>query len=242
MELLLVRHGESTANVTRERAELSGAEQIAVEAPDADVGLSQLGCQQSEALGIWLATQPGLVIDAVWCSPYVRARQTAGMVVESAHLDVALRTDERLRDKELGILDTLTSVGIHARFPEEAARRRWVGKFYYRAPGGESWADVALRVRSVLADIARSGAERPLIVCHDAVIMLFRYVCEELDEATIVDIARHDPVGNTAVTRLVGDPAGWRLATYNSQEHLLIGDADLRTTHGSGQPHPDEAS
>ena len=36
-------------------------------------------------------------------------------------------------------------------YPDEAKRRDLLGKFYYRPPGGESWADVALRIRSVLA-------------------------------------------------------------------------------------------
>lgn len=240
MELLLVRHGESTANVAREQAELSGAEQIAVEARDADVGLSELGQRQASALGAWLSLQPGPPIDAVWSSPYRRARDTAALA--TSQLGLAVRVDERLRDKELGVLDTLTSVGIRNRFPDEAARRRWVGKFYYRAPGGESWADVALRVRSVLADIARSGAQRPLVVCHDAVVMLFRYVCEGLDETTVVQLARQDPVGNTAITRLVGDAGSWTLAEYNSQEHLVAGGQDLRTVHPAGEPRPGEAS
>ena len=244
MELLLVRHGESTANVARERAELSGAEQIAVEARDADVGLSELGQRQSEALGLWLATQADCRVDAVWSSPYRRARDTATNALTAAGLDLDIRIDERLRDKELGILDTFTSTGIRNRFPEEAERRRWLGKFYYRAPGGESWADVALRVRSVLADIVGSGRHHPMIVCHDAVIMLFRYVCEGLDETTVVDIARADPVGNTAVSRLAAaaDAPGWALVEYNSQAHLLRDGADLRTTHPASEPRPDEAT
>ena len=235
MELVLIRHGESTANVARERAELDGADRIAVEAPDAMVGLSDLGRLQSAALGQWMA-RPDHLIDAVWCSPYERARQTAAGALAAAGLTIPVRVDERLRDKELGILDTLTSVGIRRTYPEEAARRRWIGKFYYRAPGGESWADVALRVRSVLGDIVRSGAQRPAVVCHDAVIMLFRYVCEGLDDATVVNIAREDPVGNTSVTRLEWDGSGWTLAEYNAQGHLLVDGQDLRTTHPATDP------
>ena len=45
----------------------------------------------------------------------------------------------------------MTRSGIREQYPEEAQRRDLLGKFYYRPPGGESWADVALRVRSLLA-------------------------------------------------------------------------------------------
>ena len=40
-----------------------------------------------------------------------------------------------------------------ARLPDEAARRSRLGKFYYRPPGGESWADVLLRLRALLREL-----------------------------------------------------------------------------------------
>jgi glucosyl-3-phosphoglycerate phosphatase len=46
-ELLLVRHGESEGNVAAAEAHSSGAEEIAVPARDADVGLSDLGRAQA---------------------------------------------------------------------------------------------------------------------------------------------------------------------------------------------------
>ncbi len=66
-------------------------------------------------------------------------------------------TDERLRDRELGILDRLTRLGVKTRYPDEAERRLWLGKLYYRPPGGESWADVALRLRSILDELNTLG-------------------------------------------------------------------------------------
>jgi broad specificity phosphatase PhoE len=47
----------------------------------------------------------------------------------------------------------LTSHGIARRLPGEAARRARVGTLYHRPPGGESWADVALRLRTLLVEI-----------------------------------------------------------------------------------------
>jgi 2,3-bisphosphoglycerate-dependent phosphoglycerate mutase len=55
---------------------------------------------------------------------------------------------------------------VSSRFPQEARRRADVGEFYYRPPGGESLADVALRLRSLLRDI--DLARWPLVVAHDA--------------------------------------------------------------------------
>jgi broad specificity phosphatase PhoE len=240
MELLLVRHGESTANVAREQAELDGSDVITVEGRDADVTLSDLGRRQSAALGDWLRTRPELWFEAAWCSPYARARETAKIMLDVAGRSVPLRIDERLRDKELGILDALTVQGVRHRFPEEDLRRRRLGKFYYRAPGGESSADVALRARSVLANIEQLHTERVLIVTHDAVVMLMRYICEQLDETTVLDLARVNPIGNAALTRLARRGDGWRVRGFNEQDHLLADGQDLRTLHPADEHlHPE---
>ncbi len=216
-ELVLVRHGESTGNVAHAEAYAAGAEVIDIAERDPDVPLSDLGRQQAAGLGARLAEAPP---DSVWCSTYLRAQQTAEIALASAGLTLRPRVDERLRDRELGVLDRLTGRGIRARYPEEADRRRRWGKFYYRAPGGESWADVALRLRSVLADVEASCSGRVLLVCHDAVVLLIRYICEEMDEATVLGISASTAVANASVTRLVATPEGWRMADFNDTDHL----------------------
>lgn len=240
--LLLVRHGESVGNVAREQAEGGAgppAEVIPIDQRDPDVPLSNLGRDQATALGAHLAELPDTRIVAFWSSPYVRAVQTAQLAAGRAGLTVPLRLDERLRDRELGILDRLTSAGVAARFPDEAARRRFLGKMYYRPPGGESWADVALRLRSFVLDLDRTPTGdaagdagggvggTALIATHDAVILLFRYVLEGLTEQEVLDIAAQQSVGNASVTRLerVAGTGRWRTTEYGTVDHL--------TRHGS---------
>ena len=87
----------------------------------------------------------------VLASTYLRAQQTATAIVEAGGLRGAISrsvVDERLREREFGILDRLTRAGIESRYPEQAEARRRLGKFYHRPPGGESWCDVILRLRS----------------------------------------------------------------------------------------------
>lgn len=237
-ELILIRHGESTANVARETAEAAGAEVIAVEARDADVDLSARGRAQARAVGQWLAGVPDVA--SVWSSPYRRARSTAEVALTAGAMTTPLRIDDRLRDKELGVLDTLTALGVQARYPGEWQRRQWLGKFYYRAPGGESWADMALRIRSFLRDIP--DTRTAVIVTHDAMIMLFRYVCQEWGEAELLDLAARCSVGNASVTRLGRDADNerWHLIAFNDEEHLIDeAGQDLRTRHpGDPDVHP----
>ncbi|MBV9540651.1 MAG: histidine phosphatase family protein, partial [Alphaproteobacteria bacterium] len=109
--------------------------------------------------------------------------------------------DERLREKEFGILDGLTRSGIEAQFPDQAASRTLLGKFYHRPPGGESWCDVILRLRSLLDTVSlHYGGHRVLIVAHQVVVLCLRYLLEGMDEAQILAIDREGDVANCSVT------------------------------------------
>jgi broad specificity phosphatase PhoE len=200
-ELVLVRHGQSQGNAADDAARESGAEELDLTDRDADVELSDTGREQAESLRRWLAAQdvdagPTLAVS----SPYRRAAQTAAAAL--AGTDLELDLDERLRERDLGALDGLTGTGIRRRHPEEATRRDKLGKFYYQPPSGESWADVSLRVRSLLADLRELGSgERLWLFTHQAVIMSFRYVLEGLTESEILDIDRTVTIPNASVTR-----------------------------------------
>ncbi len=240
-ELVLVRHGESMGNVAAAAAHEADAEVIEVGERDADVPLSDVGRDQARALGRGVAD---LLSDElptlVWSSPYLRARQTAELALDAAGAARLVAVDERLRDRELGVLDLLTTKGVQARYPLEAERRRWLGKFYHRPPGGESWADVVLRVRSVLRDLDDvADGTRALVVCHDALVLSFRYVCEALGEAQVLDIGATTPVLNVSLTQLVRrSDRTWSLARFNDVRHLEGTDVPV-TRHGSeSSVHP----
>jgi broad specificity phosphatase PhoE len=229
-ELILVRHGESAGNVARDAAESGGQQWIDIAERDMDGALSLRGVAQAKALGHWLgrrAATPSVVI----ASPYRRAAETASVALESGALDVALVLDERLREREFGVLDRLTKRGIVERFPAEAEARSRVGKFYYRPPGGESWCDVALRVRSALDTISHEYAdERVLIVTHEVVILMFRYVLERLTERDVLAVGAETQLLNCSVTCFVADPEtphGMRLSSYNDPVALEADDAPI---------------
>jgi broad specificity phosphatase PhoE len=204
--LWVARHGQSAGNVARDAAEAAGHAMIDIEYRDIDTPLSGLGVEQSRALGRWFGKRPPEERpQVILCSPYVRARETARLVLEEAGWktgsDMRLRIDERLREKEFGILDRLTVHGIQGKFPELHQQRGHVGKFYFRPPGGESWCDVILRLRSLTEMITREhGGERVLIVAHQVIVNCMRYLVENLDEAQILSIDKMGDVPNCAVT------------------------------------------
>src|SRR6478735_5013824 len=207
-ELWLVRHGESLGNEAASRAEREGVDRIALDARDADVQLSATGQEQAGALGTWLAGRCA-AIDGFWVSPYVRARQTLAIALGEDSPHAAVIVDERLRDRELGILDLLTSHGVARLQPEEMERRRHLGKFYHRPPGGESWADVALRLRSFLRDASEMEGGSAMVVAHDAVVMLLLYLMLPMEEEQLLEFAASHTVLNSSVTHVVRTSGRW---------------------------------
>lgn len=232
--LWLVRHGESAGNVASGIAQSWGELRVDVAERDVDVPLSAAGVQQSRALGKWFAQlatdeRPGVVMT----SPYLRAVQTADLICQAG--GVAKDTlrpvrDERLREREFGILDRLTPSGVRELHPEQAEFRRVIGKFYHRPPGGESWCDVILRLRSVLDTLSLHHAgQRVLVVAHEVVVLCFRYLIDNLDEAAILAIDSQGDVANCGVTEYECDPASgtagaqMRLVRYNFTAPLREG-------------------
>ncbi|GGC20382.1 histidine phosphatase family protein [Pseudoduganella buxea] len=203
-QIWIVRHGQSAGNVAREAAEAASQLLIDIAERDVDVPLSELGMRQADALGEWFrAMPPEQRPNVVLYSPYARARSTAMAVVEKLEREslLSMVADERLREKEFGIVDRLTPLGIADKYPELHEQRRHVGKFYFRPPGGESWCDVILRLRSVLDTITREyRGERVLIVGHQVIVNCLRYLFERLDENGILEIDRAGDVPNCGVT------------------------------------------
>lgn len=225
--LWLVRHGESAGNVARDQAERAGLSIIAIQDRDMDVPLSPLGVSQSQAAGRWFAAlpvaeQPNVIL----ASPYARAENTASIIANGltrSETPLLRAVDERLREKEFGVLDRFTHAGIVERFPDQSELRSRLGKFYHRPPGGESWCDVILRLRSVVADIQlQHQGQRVLIVAHQVIVLCFRYLLERLSESQILQIDAAGDVANCSITayRFAPDVGRLTLATYNHVAHL----------------------
>jgi broad specificity phosphatase PhoE len=223
-ELVLVRHGQSLANVAFPAADARGLLEAEVSGTDAEVPLTPLGVEQAAAVGGWLASLPGGALpQVVITSPYLRARETWRIAAETSGLDLpAPVTDDRLVDRLMGDLELLTRAAVEARFPREAARRAAAGEHYYAPPGGESFADVGIRLKDFLDDLNQTHAgARVVVVAHDAVVLMMRAVVEQLTWDQVVEVERAaGNVRNASITRFeaVGDRL--ELDRYNSVDHL----------------------
>jgi broad specificity phosphatase PhoE len=218
--LTLIRHAQSAGNVANDAALAAGLPELDLATRDMDVALSELGEQQARELGGGFSAQDRPP-DVVWCSPYRRAVDTAALALEAAGVSASIRLDERLREREFGILDRLTKVGIEARHPEQAAARAFLGQYYHRPPGGESGADVAHRARTFLTDLRLDhDGDDVVVVTHQAVIMLLRSVLDRLDEASLLALDRSVQIANTAVSTWVLDGDRMALERFDDSSHL----------------------
>ncbi len=245
--LWIVRHGESAGNVARDAARAAGLARIDIALRDVDVPLSPLGERQSDALGRWFAAMPPEERpDVVLTSPYLRARHTAERIQAGGGLRVETRDfviDERLREKEFGVLDRLTTKGIAELIPDQAEFRRILGKFYHRPPGGESWCDVILRLRSALDTVSlHHGGRRVLIVGHQVVVLCLRYLLENMTEEQILAIDAEGDVANCAVTEYRFDPRAGHEGALVLHRYNFVAPLEQTGTPVTAQPDANVAS
>ncbi|MEU4428102.1 histidine phosphatase family protein [Actinoplanes sp. NPDC024001] len=223
-ELILVRHGQSLANVAFPAADAQGLLEAEVSGRDAEVPLTETGEEQAKAVGTWLAALPEEHRPQVAItSPYLRARETWRIAAESSGLDLPDPvTDDRLVDRLMGELELMTRAAVADRFPGEAARRAEAGEYNYAPPGGESFADIAVRLKAFLDDLHRDHAgRRVIVVAHDAVVLMMRAVIEQLtwDEVLAVE-AEAGSVRNASISRFDGSSGTLVLDRYNVIDHL----------------------
>lgn len=151
--IYLLRHGETLWNVA---GRLQG---------QSDSPLTWRGIEQARVLGEILLRQPHVNgATALVSSPQGRAWQTAAIVAEVLGRDPkSMAFDDRLKELDFGDWTGMTSEEVAVAYPEHWARRE-ADKWHVRPPGGESYADVASRARSWLAEQDDSRAR--IVVCH----------------------------------------------------------------------------
>ena len=162
MTLLLARHGQTVWNASRRFQGIT------------DVGLSERGRAQAEALGRRLS---GRRLAAVYASPLRRARETAAIVVPE--LAGSVTCVDALRELSLGAWEgrTVDEIRGQAGDPYLAWLR---APHDCLPPGGEPLDRVAARVRQALEAIAAAHGDEDevLVVAHGGVISV--YACDLL--------------------------------------------------------------
>lgn len=159
--IILIRHGESQANINRE---------VYLTVPDHKIPLTNNGIEQASTAGLKLQQELGGESVHYYVSPHLRSRQTYHNI--SKHIPGRMFEDPRLREQEWG----------HFRTPDETKAlediRDRYGPFHYRFPGGESGADVYDRASAFIETLHRDFQDEDypqntILVTHGLTIRLF---------------------------------------------------------------------
>lgn len=238
MRILLVRHGESQANIDQT---------LHKTIPDHEIALSSRGqkqpCQAAKHLtkffrdtwgdpdefkniryGKTLQGREGYIRGfpaLVWNSPYRRTRDTADILtnnLDSFH--IYRRENILLCEQQFGLFDGLDDDEIEEQYPNEYNTwklcKQYNGKFWARYPMGESPFDAAIRIRQSFDDLKRHGnnknVDNHIIVCHGTVVKLFVMMWFNYSPEWF---AEERTIGNCGIYHIEGDQdLGWLFGGY----------------------------
>jgi alpha-ribazole phosphatase len=203
--LLLVRHGQSEANVS---GLLLGR---------SDSPLTELGYRQAELLGEALAARlpaPSRLLT----SPLLRARQTAaaiadGLAKKGSAAPMEATVEERFVELDYGELDGTA--------PRDLQPGLWAGWRLdpgWRPPGGETLEEVSARVAAACDELAAEAAGHDVVVVSHvspikAAVSWALGCGPELSWRLSLSVA--------SITRVAtGGPGGPALVSFNETAHL----------------------
>jgi len=155
-DLILVCHGQS---VQKQNGKLLGWW--------ADVPLSPLGQRQALLLGERL--QRDFDIGALYTSPLIRAGETADILGRMVRVTPVVEAG--LRELDGGALASLSYEEARARYPDLIVHGRVSSDGHL--PGGESYADLHVRVESVIGRIASQDTGQVAVVTHGGPVVAY---------------------------------------------------------------------
>ena len=203
-QVIIVRHGETEWNIR------------GIRQGHLDSRLTTKGMAQAKALGARLGREK---FTALYSSDLGRAVESAQAIANvTGH---AIVTDERLRERHLGIFQGLNAEEINSKYPEERRLMRTEGPGYV-IPGGESMVQQVARNIDCLNDLAaKHQGEQIVVVTHGGVVSgFFRHTLEISLEAR-----RRFEFVNAGINVFAHEDGNWMLLTWGDVSHLAPGAA-----------------
>ena len=196
--LILIRHGETLWNT---QLRMQGS---------LDSDLTPKGESQIKALGEWMKEVP---FDYLYCSDTARAYKTAEAI--SKFTGHNLNLDKRLREKNLGVFEGLTSEEARERYPETFQQFKTAGASYV-IDQGESTQQLLERSLDAIEEIRdRHPQKVAVVVTHGGVVrVLMKHVL-----GIPLDAPTQFLIGNTGILRLVWREK-WIVAEMGAEPHL----------------------
>ena len=154
----VLRHGHADNNDADERYKQGDRRPYddAIKKPSSYHDLTEEGKLQAVKTGEWFERH-GLHFSHHIVSGYIRALRTASLLNIS---DARWRIEERLCEKDRGILNTLTPSKVEAHITGAGHKRHEHDPYRFRPEHGESFLDLDVRIRSVFEFPSKQYARR----------------------------------------------------------------------------------
>jgi broad specificity phosphatase PhoE len=170
MVIYLIRHGQTTGDVEDRYG------------GDYDDNLTELGKQQAKDLAEKLA---GFGIEVIYCSPKIRAQETAKILHESIPANCISINDFRERNC-YGVLSGMTKAEAAEKYPEQV---KLLKDQRSTIKGAEDYKSFGNRIKADLGKVCSGQYETVAIVTHGGPIhYIFREILKK-SEVTIGDCA-----------------------------------------------------
>jgi probable phosphoglycerate mutase len=197
--IILVRHGETDWNAT---GRIQG---------QSDTPLNALGKIQAERVAHRLARE---TVQTLYSSDLARAFETATIIGERLGLTVA--KSPRLRERQYGAWEGLTSAEIQARYPTQFDEWR-ARSTDFAPPQGETRSQLLTRALTALQTIARQHVgELVVVVTHGG----FCYVLINHILGSVDGDRREFTFGNASLHTLEFAHDNWAVISVNETAHL----------------------
>ena len=182
IDLVIVRHGHSEGNLVIDEAK-KGNDGLFTpdfrERPGHRWRLTPEGREQAATAGKWIINNLSARFDRYYASPYIRTQETAARL---SLPDTEWRLDQRLRERDWGEIGSMPRPEQKSRYPQNAFIKE-IDALYWRPPGGESIADVRLRVRNFFDTLHREcEGQSVLVVTHGEFMSAARASLEYLSD------------------------------------------------------------
>lgn len=197
-EIILIRHGETEWNSQQRMQGHSNSD------------LSEVGRGQIQALG---ELMKNVSFDHIYSSDSLRTSQTAEAITQySGH---TLQFDQRIREKNLGVFEGLTSTEAKERHPEVYRLFKTAGANYV-IDEGESTQQLLERALEFIEEIRlRHPQERVVMVTHGGVVRVLMKHALGLS----IDAPTRFIIKNTGIFGLIWNE-NWLVTQMGGVSHL----------------------
>ncbi|WP_329127460.1 histidine phosphatase family protein [Streptomyces sp. NBC_01465] len=194
MRLILIRHGQTPANVAYTM-------HTTIPGPE----LTRLGRQQAAALVGTLANEK---IDALYASTHQRTELTAAPLAADRGLPVLIR--DGIREVSAGHWEGASDHASHTAFLRLVFN--WPTDPTPRVPGGESGLEVLERFDNVIDEAVLSGLETVVMVSHGVAIRV--WLAARTDNFSVHDAKKRE-LDNTGVVIVDRSAEGaWQVVSW----------------------------